>query len=129
MSYCSIRALTEATNVENDTNMRIAVLFDNEEIGSTTAHGADSNLLPVTLQRLAATQLMSGSDVSPTAFEEAMHKSILVSADMAHAIHPNYPEKHESNHRPRMHKGTVIKINANQVSSPSFMKRSSFYSS
>ncbi|CDH60153.1 aspartyl aminopeptidase [Lichtheimia corymbifera JMRC:FSU:9682] len=114
MSFCSIRALTEATNVENDTNMRIAVLFDNEEIGSTTAHGADSNLLPVTLQRLAATQLMSGSDVSPTAFEEAMHKSILVSADMAHAIHPNYPEKHESNHRPHMHKGTVIKINANQ---------------
>lgn len=116
MSFCSIRALTEATNIENDTNMRIAVLFDNEEIGSTTAHGADSNLLPVTLQRLAVTQLMSGSNVSPTAFEEAMHKSILVSADMAHAIHPNYPEKHESNHRPHMHKGTVIKINANQVS-------------
>ncbi|KAI9315609.1 aspartyl aminopeptidase [Dichotomocladium elegans] len=109
MSYCSVRALLQSKDVDNDPNMRIAVLFDNEEIGSLTAHGADSNLLPATLQRLAATELMGGQNVSPTAFEEAMHKSILVSADMAHAIHPNYAEKHESNHRPQMHKGTVIK--------------------
>ncbi|KAI9253776.1 peptidase M18 [Phascolomyces articulosus] len=114
MSYCATRALIQSKNIENDTNIRVTVLFDNEEIGSTTAHGADSNLLPVTLQRLASTQLLSGENVSPTAFEEAMHKSILVSADMAHAIHPNYPDKHEENHRPQMHKGTVIKVNANQ---------------
>ena len=121
MSYCAIRALIQSKNVENDTNIRITVCFDNEEIGSTTAHGADSNLLPVTLQRLANTQLLSGEAVSPTAFEEAMHKSILVSADMAHAIHPNYPDKHEENHRPQMHKGTVIKINANQVEKKKIM--------
>ncbi|KAI9493359.1 peptidase M18 [Zychaea mexicana] len=114
MSYCAIRALLQSKNIENDTNVRVTVCFDNEEIGSTTAHGADSNLLPTTLQRLANTELLSGENVSPTAFEEAMHKSILISADMAHAIHPNYPEKHEENHRPHMHKGTVIKINANQ---------------
>ncbi|KAI9493367.1 peptidase M18 [Zychaea mexicana] len=114
MSYCAIRALLQSKNIENDTNVRVTVCFDNEEIGSTTAHGADSNLLPTTLQRLANTELLSGENVSPTAFEEAMHKSILISADMAHAIHPNYPEKHEENHRPNMHKGTVIKINANQ---------------
>ncbi|KAI9490473.1 aminopeptidase I zinc metalloprotease-domain-containing protein [Zychaea mexicana] len=101
-------------NIENDTNVRVTVCFDNDKIGSTTAHGADSNPLPTTLQRLANTELLSGAKVSPTAFEEAMHKSILISADMVHAIHPNYPEKHEENHRPHMHKGTVIKINANQ---------------
>ncbi|KAI8986409.1 peptidase M18 [Pilobolus umbonatus] len=113
MSYCSIMALTRATGIENDANIRIAALFDNEEIGSMTAHGADSNLLPVTLQRLVNTEIVK-TKISLTAFEEAIHKSILVSADMAHAIHPNYSEKHEENHRPQMHKGTVIKVNANQ---------------
>lgn len=82
MSFCSIRAITEAKDIENDANIRIAALFDNEEIGSQTAHGADSNLLPVTLQRLANTSVVDCKDVSLTAFEEAIHKSILVSADM-----------------------------------------------
>ncbi|OBZ83968.1 Aspartyl aminopeptidase [Choanephora cucurbitarum] len=114
MSYCSIRALAEAKHLDKDTNIRIAALFDNEEIGSQTAHGADSNLLPTTLQRLANTHVVDADAVSPTAFEESLLKSVLVSADMAHAIHPNYAEKHEENHRPEMHKGTVIKVNANQ---------------
>lgn len=115
MSFCAIKALIAAQDIDNDTNIRIAALFDNEEIGSQTAHGADSNLLPVTLQRLANTEVIHATkEISSTAFEEAIHKSILVSADMAHAIHPNYSEKHEENHRPEMHKGTVIKVNANQ---------------
>ncbi|KAI8880618.1 peptidase M18, aminopeptidase I [Backusella circina FSU 941] len=114
MSFCSIKALVDAKDAENDTNIRIAALFDNEEVGSMTAHGADSNLLPVTLQRLANTEVVEAKEVSLTAFEESIHKSVLVSADMAHAIHPNYAERHEENHRPQMHKGTVIKINANQ---------------
>ncbi|KAI8991446.1 peptidase M18 [Mycotypha africana] len=115
MSYCAVRSLVEAKGLENDSNIRVAALFDNEEVGSLTAHGADSNLLPATLQRLANTKVVDASkEVSPTAFEEAIHKSILVSADMAHAVNPNYADKHEENHRPEMHKGTVIKINANQ---------------
>ncbi|KAI9476156.1 MAG: peptidase M18 [Benjaminiella poitrasii] len=115
MSYCSIRALIEAKDIESDENIRMAALFDNEEVGSMTAHGADSNLLPVTLQRLANTKVVDAlKDVSLTAFEESIHKSILVSADMAHAVNPNYADKHEENHRPQMHKGTVIKVNANQ---------------
>lgn len=115
MSYCSIQALIKSEHLEQESNIRMVALFDNEEVGSMTAHGADSNLLPTTLQRLANTQVLGTPDVSSTAFEEAIHKSILISADMAHAIHPNYADKHEDNHRPQMHKGTVIKINANQV--------------
>ncbi|KAI7866672.1 peptidase M18 [Spinellus fusiger] len=113
MSYCSIQAIINAKDLEKDTNIRLVALFDNEEIGSQTAHGADSNLLPSTLQRLTSTQVLN-TETSHTAFEESMHKSFLVSADMAHAVHPNYSEKYEENHRPEMHKGTVIKVNANQ---------------
>ncbi|KAG0166283.1 hypothetical protein DFQ28_006501 [Apophysomyces sp. BC1034] len=143
MSYCALMALINTSHaIADEPHIRLISLFDNEEIGSTSAHGADSNLLPSTLQRLSQTDIgnaskkkkkhnslnVSTSTDAPTtcfgflnrskpkkaAFERSMHKSMLVSADMAHAVHPNYMEKYEENHRPAMHKGTVIKINANQ---------------
>ncbi|KAI8835120.1 hypothetical protein BC829DRAFT_426299 [Chytridium lagenaria] len=85
----------------DDPTIRIVTLFDNEEVGSVSAYGAGSNLLPSTLKRLAEAEVvdaLAGAGV----------------ADMAHAIHPNYSEKHEENHRPSMNKGVVIKQNANQ---------------
>ncbi|KAI9490293.1 peptidase M18 [Zychaea mexicana] len=116
MSYCSLMAmLNTADKASDDTNIRVISLFDNEEVGSTTAHGANSNLLPSTLQRLVAAKIDGKEPASGKSnFELAMRNSMLVSADMAHAVHPNYTEKYEENHRPAMHKGTVIKINAYQ---------------
>jgi aspartyl aminopeptidase len=62
MSFCSIQAITEAVStVADDEMIRVIALFDNEEVGSTTAHGADSNLLEVTLKRLA--QLPFGGEL------------------------------------------------------------------
>lgn len=121
MSYCSLEALIESSkeDLSDETNIRLISLFDNEEIGSTSAHGANSNLLPSTMERILSSSIGSKSPPKnpKVAFEQAVHKSMLVSADMAHAVHPNYTEKYEENHRPQMHKGTVIKINANQVNS------------
>lgn len=120
MSYCSLEALIASSkeDLSDETNIRLISLFDNEEIGSTSAHGANSNLLPSTMERILSSSIGSKSPPKnpKVAFEQAVHKSMLVSADMAHAVHPNYTEKYEENHRPQMHQGTVIKVNANQVS-------------
>ncbi|KAI7905247.1 peptidase M18 [Cokeromyces recurvatus] len=120
MSYCSLMALIQSSKdiqrLSNGPNISMISLFDNEEIGSTSAHGANSNLLPSVIERIISSPISKKAPPTDTkiAFEKAIHRSMLVSADMAHAVHPNYAEKYEENHRPQMHKGTVIKINANQ---------------
>lgn len=105
-SWLALEALTTSVeNLHEDTNVRMVALFDNEEVGSNSAMGAGSNFLQQTMDRISN---------DPFSFHRAAHKSFFVSADMAHAVHPNYPEKHESNHRPALHKGPVIKYNANE---------------
>jgi aspartyl aminopeptidase len=112
MSFVSARSLIDCTQESNNVywaqekQIRMVALFDNEEVGSDSLMGAGSNLLRQTLQRLNANDLET--------YDSAIRKSILISADMAHACHPNYPEAHEENHKPRIHQGLVIKENANQ---------------
>lgn len=114
MSYCSVTALinslTSPTALDNERCIRLVSLFDHEEIGSQTAQGADSNLLPAVIRRLSV--VGAGTD-KETAYEQTLATSFLVSADMAHSVNPNYASKYESDHKPEMNKGTVIKINAN----------------
>ncbi|KAK4179608.1 putative aspartyl aminopeptidase [Triangularia setosa] len=120
MTFCGVKALMESVKddraLEGEKGIRLVACFDHEEIGSLSAHGADSNLLPAVLRRLSVLPGTKGEKVesNETAFEQTLAKSFLISADMAHAVHPNYAGKYERNHQPQMNKGTVIKINANQ---------------
>lgn len=119
MTFCSVKGLiasAAATPLDNDASIRLVACFDHEEIGSLSAHGADSNLLPAVLRRLSVLPGTASTEdlAASTAFEQTLSTSFLLSADMAHAVHPNYAGKYERNHTPAMNKGPVIKINANQ---------------
>ncbi len=86
------------------------VLYDHEEVGSRSAHGAAGTFLSDGLERLVA----SVKGGAPQGLARAAARSLLLSADMAHAVHPNFADKHEPGHRPRLGGGPVLKINANQ---------------
>lgn len=113
-SFCSLKALIDSTasegSLDNESNVRMVALFDHEEVGSNSAQGAGS---PVMLDALSRITKSSGASDSKL-LEKAIQCSFLVSADMAHALHPNYMDKHEENHQPKLHGGLVIKHNANQ---------------
>lgn len=105
-SYCAIKALIDSTEnggLKDDENIRIAAIYDHEEVGSESATGAASALTEQVLRRL-----------SGHLFEVAIARSFLVSCDQAHAVHPNYAEYHEENHRPSFNGGIVLKYNGNQ---------------
>ncbi len=89
-----------------------AVLYDHEEVGSRSAQGAASPFLRDCLQRITSARSTDGA--SPDAWHRAMQASFMVSADMAHALHPNYADKHEPRHQPLLGAGPVIKSNVNQ---------------
>lgn len=88
---------------------QVLVANDHEEVGSSSAEGAAGSFLEDVLRRLVA-----ATDGGPQDFERATATSVLVSADMAHALHPNYADRHESEHTPRLGGGPVLKSNANQ---------------
>ncbi|KAK9108434.1 hypothetical protein Syun_024445 [Stephania yunnanensis] len=116
MSFCSLKALIDATlfegSLEDETGVRMVALFDHEEVGSDSAQGAGSPVVLDALSRI--TNSFSASVSKAKVLEKAIQKSFCVSADMAHALHPNYMDKHEENHQPKLHGGLVIKHNANQ---------------
>jgi aspartyl aminopeptidase len=89
---------------------RALVIYDHEEVGSRTAEGAAGPLLLGALERVVAG--FDGGE--PQGLARALARSVLISADMAHAVHPNYADKHEPGHRPVIGRGPVLKLNANQ---------------
>ena len=106
MCYAGLDALLAAG--ESDRTQVLAI-FDNEETGSQTKQGAGSPFLASVLKRIALAQ--GGTEES---FYVAVEKSFMVSADNAHAWHPNYPEKYDPTNHPVLGGGPVIKFNAAQ---------------
>jgi len=89
---------------------RMIVLYDHEECGSKSAVGAAGSVLRDTLARIVEAY----PEREPQALARAVAGSLLVSADMAHAVHPNYTDQHEPRHMPQLNRGLVIKSNSNQ---------------
>jgi aspartyl aminopeptidase len=83
----------------------LLICTDHEEVGSQSSSGAQGTFLQSVLQRLTQTQ---------ENYQRMMERSMLISADNAHAIHPNYPDRHDAEHGPILNRGPVIKTNANQ---------------
>ncbi len=102
--FCGMTALSEAAHSSPERS-QLLVCTDHEEIGSQSACGAQGPFLKDTLERL-----MPNAETR----QQAIRKSLLISADNAHAVHPNYADKHDENHGPKINGGPVIKINANQ---------------
>ena len=117
-TYQCLRALIDATNedsLENETQVRFIALFDHEEVGSASAQGAGSSLLPSTMRRIMTSFTSEEAAVSLDAiFPSTCAKSFVVSIDMAHALHPNYASKHDATCAPKLNGGLVIKHNVNQ---------------
>jgi aspartyl aminopeptidase len=108
--HAAVSALVEAAGRDLGAATRMIVLYDHEEVGSRSAQGAAGTLLSDALERCVA----GWKGGAAQGLARAASRSLLVSADMAHAVHPNYADRHEPGHRPVVGKGPVIKVNANQ---------------
>lgn len=106
MCFAGLEALIAAP--ESDTTQVLAI-FDNEETGSQTKQGAGSPFLASMLMRIARQQ--SGTE---EAYWQAVERAFMISADNAHAFHPNYAEKYDPTNHPMLGGGPAIKFNASQ---------------
>jgi aspartyl aminopeptidase len=99
--FIGLRALLDSA----DSQPKVLICSDHEEVGSASACGADGPFLKSVLERICP---------EPESMARCINRSWLISADNAHGIHPNYADKHDANHGPLLNQGPVIKTNANQ---------------
>ncbi len=106
MCFAGVEALLASASTDTT---QVLAIFDNEETGSQTKQGAASPFLSFMLKRIALAQ-----SHTEEAFYEAVERAFMISADNAHAWHPNYPEKYDPTNHPMLGGGPVIKFNAAQ---------------
>ena len=102
-------AVTALTAAAPSGHIAVAVLNDHEEVGSSSTTGAGGPFLESVLARIVAARGGTAEDLA-----RSLVSSACVSADNAHAVHPNYAERHEPGHRPIVNAGPAIKVNSNQ---------------
>ncbi|HEY7053116.1 MAG TPA: M18 family aminopeptidase [Mycobacterium sp.] len=103
--YAGLQALLAA---EPNYHLPVLALFDHEEVGSMSDRGAQSNLLTTVLERIVLAQNGNRED-----YLRRLPSSVVASADMAHATHPNYPDRHEPGHLIEVNAGPVLKVQPN----------------
>jgi len=106
--HAGISALLKASDAKSTA---LVALYDHEEVGSGSTSGASGSFVEDIMTRIAEVE---GPGAAPGGLQRAVASSFQVSADMAHAVHPNYSDKHEPRHLPKINEGPVIKINAQQ---------------
>ncbi len=106
---CAFASLQGFLKAQPQDSVAVHCVYDNEEVGSGTKQGAASTFLKDTLHRIN-----NAFGKSEDEYLMSIAKSFLVSADNAHAVHPNHPEKSDPTNRPYLNKGIVIKYSANQ---------------
>ena len=99
--YVGLQAIKESSSKKS----ALLICSDHEEVGSESTSGAGGTFLQSVLQRLRP---------EPEAYAKMVNASMMISADNAHGVHPNFASKHDENHGPLLNHGPVIKINANQ---------------
>lgn len=104
---CGFANLRGFLSSGESTSIPVLAVFDNEEIGSRTRQGADSTFLIDMIRRIGASLSWNSERLL-----RAFSRSFVLSADNAHAVHPNYPDKADPVNRPQMNKGIVIKYSA-----------------
>jgi len=107
-THASVSALCAVAGEPAPQHVSTLVLFDNEEIGSVSATGARGAWLGRQLERSVLARGGTRDD-----FLRAVAGSVHVSADMSHATHPNYPDRHEPEHQIALNGGPIVKVSAN----------------
>lgn len=106
MVHAGVKAIAKASP---SSTIQMLCIFDNEEVGSQTKQGAGSPVFKNIFYRILK---QSGNDEE--SIQRTIYRSFMISADMAHSVHPNHPEKHDPLLHPLINQGPVIKIHANQ---------------
>ena len=110
LATAALASLAGGTTRASDAPMvAVAVLFDHEEVGSTSAEGAQGTLLSSVLERVVL-----GLGGGREELFRALARTVVASLDMTHATHPNYPERHDPAHPVRLGGGPVVKVNADR---------------
>ena len=106
---CAFTSFRSFIDSNNDNSINVYAVFDNEEVGSSTYQGADSDFLSNILKRIN-----NSLGFNEETYYCALSLSLMISADNAHAVHPNHPELTDSENKVFLNKGIVIKYNASQ---------------
>lgn len=109
-AFLSLKVLVDSETNYNESGIKIAAFFNNEETGSLSFSGADSDLLKSTLRRIALS-----FNVKESEYFAAIKKSFVLSADNGHAIHPNHPEMSDDKNLCLLNKGILLKFNSNMA--------------